>query len=178
VLSWKEQLERSWLSDQRSVHNLDTWVRARLAGHRALAGAERVSVVAASVATLVEDIRRFGKENNWFWASCAICLLAELAFAAEEGGIFLGGTRVPENEVKPLRILRNALFHPAHHRASAGAGKPHVERLVEWLRENSDGLLAEELAENWSVLGQRKVAEFALRKLSGALQALARALRL
>lgn len=180
--SWKEQLDGSWLGDASSVRDLDSWVRGRLASHRRLARAAQVDVVAAGVGALVEDVRSFGLDNRWFWASCAICLLAELVLAAEFGGTF--GSRRRGREVispivvTPLVILRNALFHPAHQSAAAGAGRPHVEQLVEWLRENSEAPLAERLAASWSVIGSREVAEFALRRLNVAGTAFAKAMRL
>lgn len=173
MLSWEEQVERTWLHDKSLVRELDSWVRTRLAAHRQLPPQAHPDVVAAGVSILVADIRRFGTENRWFWASSAICLLVELVFAANVGGTFASLKRRPAEyastfALAPLKILRNALLHPAHHCTNAGSGEPPVARLVEWLAENSEGPLAELLGRSWAALGSRGVAEFALRRLDTA----------
>ena len=63
--------------------------------------------MAVGVSSLVSDIRSFGTEQHWFWASAAISLLAELMFAANSGGTF-ANSKYSNLAVTPLRILRNA----------------------------------------------------------------------
>jgi hypothetical protein len=172
VRSWVEQVTRTWLQDESLVRELDSWVRTRLAAHRRLPPKAYPDVVAAGVSALIADIRSFGTESRWFWASSAICLLAELVFAADVGGTFASRKRrtleLPTIALAPLVILRNALLHPAHQSWDAGAGEPHVARLVEWLEENSEGPLAQLLETSWAALGSRGVSEFALRRLDAA----------
>ena len=112
------------------------------------------------------------REQNWLWCSAAIALLAELVFCSDVGGTF--ATRrgyLPyhlEANLETLRILRNAIFHPAHQTTSAGSGNPPIAQLVSKLQTLQETEVSLRLAENWSFLGNREITTIALRQLNSA----------
>lgn len=172
MLSWKEEIGRTWLADRCHVQSFDLFVRKCLAKHRGLSGSSLQDVSAVSVESLTTDIREFGEVGAWFWTLSSTCLLAELVFGATHGGTFQAG-RFRRNmdlhrDLVPLSVLRNAVFHPAHHAYEAGAGLPQTERLIEWMEGNGEGNLAQQLSASWAFLGHRPIASFGLRKLDSA----------
>lgn len=179
--SWSEEFEHTWLADGHVTNELDVWVKGRLAGHRRLPRSKHPDVAPLGVSVLVLDVRLFGEDQRWFWVTAACCLLGELLFAAESGGVFLSGAsrwgfRI-EQALKPLVILRNSAFHPAYQNEDARAGPPHIVRLVEWLSENGEADLSARLNESWAFLANRPFASLALRNLNAAGRLLAQSLR-
>lgn len=180
IRSWEEEFSRTWLNDEELVLALDmAYVRPSLLSVRSLPISEGQSVAPTSVQTLVSDVRRFGREHHWFWCTSALCLLTELILAARTGTTWK--TAEIDGDVRflaePLRLLRNACFHPAH-QAPGSSGAPPISEFIAWLEGNGEANLAERLAPNWAFLAHRPVASFALRKQDAVGRAFARALAL
>lgn len=170
--SWAEEFDGTWLADERVRARADRWVREWIARHRSKRGRDKEDVAVFGIERLAHDIRSFGHEGRWLWVTAAVCLVAELLFAARDGGVFRD-QRVPHDRdaavpFKALRILRNVTFHPAHSSPRAGSGEPHVLQLVQHLRENSEGDLADALAQSWAFVADRRMASFALRMVNSA----------
>src|SRR5260221_9929848 len=175
--SWGEEMGETWLGEPSVVQGIDSFVRTRLVGHRRLAAQRVEDVAACSVAGLVDDVKAFAAVNRWFWVTASACLLTELIFASKRGGIFQIDERrvselAPEERAVPTGLyrLRNAVFHPAHSAAGAGAGTPHVEHVVEHLRGISRHDLALSLERSWAFLADRPIAEFAVQTLNAAVR--------
>jgi hypothetical protein len=158
---------------------VDERLRAWLAGFRDVKGPARQAVVALTTDAAGAQIVALGQHNLWLWCTTAIALTGELLLCAQHGGIFSeeveGQWDLPARiNVRTLRLLRNATCHPAH-QANVGSGTPPIERLVTHLRntEREESPLAIELERSWSLLADRRVAEFALRKLDAAGRAFA-----
>jgi hypothetical protein len=153
------------------LRRADDWVRQCIARHRDKRGRALEDICACSVDRLAGDVRSLGLDG-WFWTTAATCLLAELLFAARSGGTFRDMRAPADREAKvafdAMLILRNATFHPAHSSRVAGAGEPHVARLVDHLRGNGEGELGDALAQSWAMLADRPIAVFAVRMLDAA----------
>lgn len=113
-----------------------------------------------------------GRRGRWYAATCSICLATELLFGAEAGATTLGHAEDQLDDglayqVLPLRLIRNAVMHPAAWR-SEGESPPFVEQLIEWLDGNSEGALAATIKVSWSNLGHPLVTRYALRCLGVA----------
>ena len=168
--SWAEHFGSTWPADPDTVRRADDYVRYCLARNRDVPLAVRQHVAPCSVEALVADIRAFAFDHRWFWVTAASCLLAELLLGAKRGGIFELDQRRGGKDpgVKALHSLRNAVFHPAHSSKGAGAGEPHIAKLIDHLRGNLRDDLASELERSWAFLAARPVAVFALEMLNAA----------
>jgi len=173
VKSWEQEIALTWLRKPACVASLDTWVRERLIAHRPTAKAE--SVAPWTVETLSQEIDRLGREQRWLWCTAAIALLGELVFCAKDGGTFASRAvayrRDLALDVEALRVVRNAVFHPAFQNRAAGSGVLHIEKLFELLDNDDDADVREaaiKLAVDWSHRASRPVTSYALRKLKSA----------
>jgi hypothetical protein len=189
MLAWKDAWEDTWLDDTEFVSALDRWVRDRLTQHHQDAGRDAVAETVGlwSAQKLVTDIRKFGDVGDWEWVSMSLSLLQELIFCADSGGIH-NSSNLPKEVARTvygLRMLRNALMHPAFAASykkipgkTPGEGDaqpetPHVELFRPILGAHDDlGMkqVAEELKTDRSALGKRPVAIFALRQLNTAVR--------
>lgn len=125
----------------------------------------------APVESLVHDIVVHGRRGRWFSVTCAICIVAELVFGSDAASVGFGdASALPPavaRRVLPLRLLRNAVMHPAAWTAEGGK-PPFVEQFVMWLRKESEGRIASEIEQDWSYLGHARVARLALGHLDDA----------
>lgn len=172
--SWVDEWGETWLSRPETIQRIDGWVRERLVSHhqKAHRAAAHDSVSPWSIDALVADVDRFAQSTDWLWATTSICLLQELLFCADDGGI-RASRSVPNSildEVTTLRLLRNALFHPAN---IAPTSSKDVDPALEQLsfrmdRDPEFANFAADLMGNWSFLASRPVTVFALRRLNSA----------
>lgn len=171
---WRQQLDDTWLGDERARTRLDAHVRRHLARHRGLGAADLTSVVALTVDAAYGCLLDLGLRGLWLPCTTFVALTGELVLCAPLGSV-LGDEaigrwpRESRASMQALRLVRNAACHPAH-QADAGSGEPPIRRLVRHI-ENSDpdaGELGARLQAAWSFLGERQVAEYALRKLDAA----------
>lgn len=170
---WNEEISTTWLKEPAFVRSLDGWVREQLVEHRPDAKTE--SVAAWTVEMLSAEVHRLGAEGRWLWCTSAVSLLAELVFCAADGGVFPSASARYRDDfakdVGALRVVRNAVFHPAFQNRDAGSGKPHVEELFVLLDNDDDADVRDaalRMAVDWSYLAARPVTSFALRKLNSA----------
>ena len=168
--AWAEEYRTTWLGDRDYVGALDSWVRKRLVAHRPSARPE--SVAPWTIDLLAGEVERLGGERRWLWCTGAIALLAELLFCADAGGPFpshdTGHRHDLDINVKALRAVRNATFHPAFQDRRAGSGSPPIEKLYELLDNDDDADVREaalNLAADWSYLDSRPITSYALRML-------------
>ena len=121
---------------------------------------------------LAREIEHLGDEQRWLGCTAAVSLLAEILFCAPQGGTF--GSMRPRfpyhlgRNIETLRVLRNAVFHPAHQKVDAGSGAPPIEQLIYRLEQDLEGDVAAKLRESWAYLAERAITRFALRILNSA----------
>jgi len=167
--AWRDEYRRTWLADDRAVARLDRNVRGFLGGHRGVRGAGLATVAVTSVLALRDDVRALGDAQRWLMCTAGICFLAELVFSARFGGVWEAGRvtpprAVPRDPQQILRMLRNAVCHPAHV-VAAGAGVPAVEQLVAYLDGKGERGRVQALREDWSLLAGRDWTYLALAEL-------------
>jgi hypothetical protein len=172
--TWRKSFEVTWLAKDEPVAALDGWVRRSLARHRGLDDPRALESVAPwSVEALARSIASFGDENRWLWCVTAMSLLQELIFCAEDGGLDPAGVATDSDlraTITTLQAIRNAVVHPAFHRAKGG-NEPPMLRLIGLLEADDDAEVTElalRLPDDWSYLGERPLATYALRKLNSA----------
>jgi hypothetical protein len=163
------------------VQQLDAFVLGRARHHRNAEVAARgdklaevavATPLAVTLGVVVRDVLVHGRRGRWYAATCSICLATELLFGADEGAATLGHAEDRLDPglaylVLPLRLIRNAVMHPAAWR-SEGDSLPFAEQLIAWLEGNSEGALADRLKSDWSNLGHPVVSRHALRALDAA----------
>jgi hypothetical protein len=128
---------------------------------------------------LVVDVHRHAAAGRWLWATTAICLVQELLFCVDDGGVDMsrhlsGGFA---DEVRTLRYLRNVIAHPAKMPVKTGENSAD-EFCFRMEREPAFYELAPSLLDNWSIFADHRVTRFALRRLNTAGRAYGRQLGL
>ena len=171
--SWADEWRATWLADDTFVFLLDGWARRQLTEHHARAGraASVESVGPWSVGGLASDVGRFAATQNWLWASMDLCQLQELVFCAADGGL-KASNNVPRwinITVDQLRLVRNALMHPAF--SASNGGEPHVELLRPLLERDPDfAKLAKDLESDRSMMATRPLTVFTLRRVNSTVR--------
>lgn len=142
---WSKAVQGTWLGRRGAVQRLDAYVLGRARHQRneevavrkdELATIAVETPLAVALGVIVEDVRVHGRRGRWYATICAICLATELLFGAEDGAATLGHAteRLDDGlayQVRPLRLIRNAVMHPAAWR-SEGEQRPFTEQLVTW----------------------------------------------
>lgn len=174
----RREIARTWLGRPGAVQQLGRLIEGRAIAHRTndrkrrgLPAVRIEGPLTVRVESLVHDIVVHGRRGRWFSVTCAICIMAELVFASESASVGFGDeSALPPavaRRVLPLRLLRNAVMHPAAW-TTEGRNPPFVEQLVVWLRKESEGRIASEIERDWSYLGHARVARLALGHLDDA----------
>lgn len=164
-------VEKTWLGQPKHRARVDRLVKKWLADHRGLTGAQRQDVGPLTIETAWFETVQLGKSQRWLWCTAAVALTAELLFCAEKGGTYDKETVKSWDEdqqgpINLLRILRNAVCHPAHH--TMQSGEPHVLQLQAAVNNLNRADLADALNRSWAALRDRHMAEFALSMLHQA----------
>jgi hypothetical protein len=167
---WSALVEGTWLGRPPTRATLDGWIGERAGRTRGLRPVAWGSAIPLKVETAHQALLALGREHQWLMCTTTIALTAELLLASGEGGTLTSQTPTAwPREVRPsieaLTHVRNACCHPAHY--SGNSGVPHIQRLISHINVNDaeEAPLASDLSEAWAAFAERRVSEFALRKL-------------
>jgi len=179
--SWQDEWGRAWLSDSEFTTALDGWVRRRMIEHYEVAErrAELGTLGPWTLDGLVADVHRHAAAGRWLWATTAICLVQELLFCIDDGGVDMSRHLSGDfaDEVRTLRYLRNVIAHPAKMPVTTGENSAD-EFCFRMERDPALYELAPSLLDNWSLFADHRVTRFALRRLNTAGRAYGRQLGL
>lgn len=167
---WSTHWERTWLASSQATKDLDAKLAAIIGKHWDRVGAKASDVMLLRCEPTANAMRELGRSAE-FAIHCTIllALLGELLLCAERGGILQdGAVQVFANDVErenvaeALRLLRNAVAHPAA--ASADHGEVAVVSFAEYVeRSFPEETWASTLWQTPGQLATRPVAFFALR---------------
>lgn len=167
---WSTHWDRTWLASSQATKALDAKLAVIIGKHWARVGANPSDVSPFRCETTARALVELGRSSE-FAMHCTIllALLGELLLCAESGGILQGnassifaGDEERENIAETLRLLRNAVAHPAaanavHGEVAIGAFADYVERSF------PEETWASTLRRTPGHLATRAVAFFALR---------------
>lgn len=162
---WAQSLVATWMGEGNLRDRLDRRVRGWLGQRRGLKGKAQDSVGAHTVDRAHTEILRLGEESMWLACATTIALTGELVLGARQGKILSNAVDDWSSRIDPqawtdvhaINYLRNVYCHPAC---------PPVDELVKHLRgPEKEPLLARRLDDDWTLVGTREFAEYALRKL-------------
>ena len=160
--SWRQLVEETRLGDRRVRTRLDRWI-CRKQRQQGLQGVPPLTVERA-----YNDIKDLPVLQQQYWFACTttIALTGELLLGTNDG-LILAKAKDRWNrhtepqawlDVQAINLLRNAVCHPASQPIPELCH--HIEN-----REREKRELAVRLQQDWSLLGKRPVAEYALEKL-------------
>jgi len=97
---------------------------------------------------LVSDVHRHASAGRWLWATTAICLLQELLFCIDDGGVDM--SRHLSDFTDEVRTLRTCARDRAHREdAREGRRESADEFCFRMERDSEFWMFAPELLDNW-----------------------------
>lgn len=161
--AWPKRVDSTQLGKKRLRGRLDRWVNRKLKLH------QQAPNLVCTVEQSFENIKQL--QNHWLACTTTIVLTGELLLGANDG-LILSKAKERWNrhaneqawiEVHTMNHLRNVLCHPANPPVIGLCD--HIKRFEPEQRE-----LAASLCQDWSILGQRIMAEYALDKLDAVVR--------
>lgn len=162
---WAQSVAATWMGELNLRHRLDRQVRRWLGRSRGLAGKQLEGVGAMTVDRAHTDLLRLGENSLWLSAATTTVLAGELVLGSKRGitlsdavDYWLKDVDAQSwTDVRAMNYLRNVYCHPAC---------PPVTELAAHLEgPEKEPLLGRRLRDDWTLIGTREFAEYALRKL-------------